>query len=142
MDPYTRGMFQQHPYAAKADVKGKLVAVLRGRYPDRGLELIAPVSRAVGRGQVHELIITDADARPGDRVDPIAYIGFFAVEKPGVLVAGDSLAIAGKPVGVLAGFDETHMPNHLNLVVKGPRVSGEEAGYVPGDDVVFRQGEY
>jgi len=124
-DPYARGMFKENPYARKLDVTGKLVVLLRGKYPDRGLNLIKPISRGLNAGEVHELIVTNQDARPGDKVDPIAYEGFFAVEQPGVIVAGDELIIGGKYLGILAGYDETHMPNHLNIVIQGELLGGK-----------------
>jgi hypothetical protein len=138
-DPYARGMFKQNPYARKADVTGELVVVLRGKYPDRGLNLIKPISRALNAGEVHELIISAEEVKPGSRVGSIAYIGFFAVREPGVIVSGDELRIDGKLVGTLAGFDETHMPNHLNIVMHGEESDGEERGLKVGDSVVFRQ---
>src|SRR5690554_4886107 len=121
-------MFKQNPYAKKADVKGELVVLLRGKYPDRGLNLIKPISRALNAGEVHELIISAEEAKPGDRVGSIAYIGFFAVKEPGVIVSGDKVTIGGKLVGTLVGYDETHMPNHLNIVMHGEEMDGEERG--------------
>jgi len=133
------GMFKENPYARKSDVQGELVVLLRGNYPERGLQLIKPISRALNLGEVHELIVTDQKAGPGDTVDPIAYIGFFAIKKPGVIVTGDELRVADKFVGKLVGFDETHMPNHLNIVVHGESIDGVERGLDVGDEVVFRQ---
>lgn len=139
-DPYAKGMFKENPYVRKADVTGRLVVLLRGKYRERGLSLIKPISRALNAGEVHELIITDQDAQPGDTVNPIAYLGFFVVENPGVIVKGDELCAGGRVIGVLAGYDETHMPNHLNIVVHGERRDGEERGLALGDLIVFRQG--
>lgn len=138
-DPYARGMFKENPYAKKTDVKGSLVVLLRGKYPERGLQLMKPISRCLNAGEVHELIVTDAQAKPGEKVDPIAYIGFFAVSSPGVIVAEDQVIIGGKEIGTLAGFDETHMPNHLNIVINGERKDGEEQGLDIMNEVVFRQ---
>ena len=138
-DPYARGMFKENPYARKTDVTGELVVLLRGKYPERGLQLMKPISRCLNAGEVHELIVTDQDAKPGDQVNPIAYIGFFAIKNPGVIVAGDELSIGSKLIGTLIGFDETHMPNHLNIVISGQRVDGEERGLDIKDGVVFRQ---
>lgn len=56
-----------------------------------------------------------------------------------MIVSGDELRIDGKLVGTLAGFDETHMPNHLNIVMHGEESDGEERGLKVGDSVVFRQ---
>jgi hypothetical protein len=42
----------------------------------------------------------------------------FTVEDGGVIVS----YVAGKYIGWRAGFDETHMPNHLNMVVKDEKL--------------------
>lgn len=128
-DPYARNMFGDfNPYFAKRPITGRLVVVLDGVFNGRGLQLIKPSSRALLAGEIHELIITDEDAKPGGRVDRIAYLGFFEVEKGGVIVAGDPVKVGNKVVGRIAGYDETHMPNHLNIVLTGERVSGRERG--------------
>ena len=33
-------------------------------------------------------------------------------------MVGDDLKITGKSIGRIAGFDMTHMPNHMNVLVK------------------------
>lgn len=139
-DPYAAGKFAANPYARKSAVQGPLVVVLQGRMEDRGLALITPISRCLRRHDVHELILTDEpDARPGARVDRIAYLGFFAVAAGGVLVSGDEVSLDGRPLGVLAGFDETHMPNHLNIVIRTDRLlSGVEQNARLGAEVAFR----
>jgi hypothetical protein len=139
-DPYAAGKFAANPYARKSPVEGPLVVVLQGRMEDRGLALITPISRCLRRHDVHELILTDeAEASPGKQVNRIAYLGFFAVERGGVLVSGDEVSLNGRPVGVLAGFDETHMPNHLNIVIRTSRLlSGTEQDAPLGATVSFR----
>ena len=141
IDPYAGGKFKSNPYAKKSDVGGPLVVVLDGKMEDRGLSLIVPISRCIKKDEVHELIFTDeATARPGTSVNRIAYLGFFAAEQSGVIVEGDEVHLAGQLVGHLAGFDETHMPNHLNIVIKAiaERITGLELGANPGDRVNFR----
>lgn len=140
-DPYAAGKISANLYAKKRDVAGSLVVVLDGKMDNRDLHLIAPLSRCLCRGQVHELIMTDEEsARPGARVQKIAYLGFFAVEREGVIVAGDEVWIAEKYVGRLVGFDETHMPNHLNIVLQaGKRLTGNEIGFSLEAPVVFHR---
>lgn len=124
VDPYAAGKFTVNPYAAKTDVTGSLTVVLRGTMDDRGLELIKPISRCVRRHDIHELILTDeTEAKPGSRVNRIAYLGFAGFDAGGVIVSGDEVRIAGRCIGTLAGFDETHMPNHLNIVVRTDRLA-------------------
>jgi hypothetical protein len=139
IDPYAAGKFTSNPYAAKTDVAGALAVVLRGKMEDRGLELIKPISRCIKKHDIHELILTDEpDAKPGSRVDRIAYLGFAAIADGGVIVAGDEVYLAGRLIGTLAGFDETHMPNHLNIVIRTDRLAdGVEQGAALGMPVRF-----
>ena len=129
-DPYKSGMFKTNPYAKKRSLNGKLAVVLDGRYEERGLKLIAQPSRCLLANEVHEMILTDEERKPGDTVDKIAYIGFFEVLESTVIVVGDEVKVAGRVIGKIAGFDETHMPNHYNIVIHGPeRFSGNEVGF-------------
>lgn len=138
-DPYAKG-FKFNPYLKKRDITGELVVVLQGTLDSRGLELIIPNSRALLQGEIHELILTDEmDAGPGKNVNRIGYIGFFEVSRGGVMVVGDEFYIEDRLLGIVAGFDETHLPNHLNLVIKAPqRNTGSELALEPGMQVTVR----
>ncbi|VBB05851.1 Hypothetical protein LUCI_1062 [Lucifera butyrica] len=138
-DPYADGKFAVNPYFKKSDVTGALVVVLDGRMNNRGLELIIPISRCVVKDVVHELILTDEEeASPGEQVNRIAYLGFITLENSGVLVQGDEVHMNGRMIGHLAGFDETHMPNHLNLVIRtGHLFTGAELNAEPGMKITF-----
>lgn len=139
-DPYAAGKFAANPYVRKSVVQGPLAVVLQGRMEDRGLVLITPISRCLRQHDVHELILTDEQgAKPGAGVNRIAYLGFFAVQHGGVLVSGDEVYLGESLIGVLAGFDETHMPNHLNIVIRTDRLlSGAERDAGLGAIVSFR----
>ena len=137
-DPYKRGMFKTNPYAKKKPLKGNLVVVLDGKYEDRGLQLIPQPSRCLIANEVHELILTDENKGPGDTVDKIAYIGFFVVRESTVITVGDEVKINGQLIGKIAGFDETHMPNHYNIVLYGEeRISGNERNLNLNDEIVI-----
>lgn len=138
-DPYGRGAFKENPYAAKRPLDGRLVVVLRGIMGDRGLQLIKTISRAVCAGEVHELIATTEEgAAPGLTVNRIAYLGFVEFAQGGVVVSGDPIKIGGRVTGVVAGFDETHAPNHLNIVIRTAEgLSGEELGLKVEDSVAI-----
>ena len=140
-DPYASGMFKENPYYAKSDIQGELVVVLQGKYEDRGLELIKPVSRCIKKHEIHELIISDEkNIKPGNKVDKIAYLGFVEIQQGGVLITGDGVFRNGKLIGYIAGFDETHMPNHLNIVIScDERITGVESGCAVGDSITFTQ---
>jgi len=129
-DPYKTGMFRENPYAKKKPLIGQLVVVLDGKYEERGLKLISQPSRCLLANEVHELIITDEESKqPGDIVNKIAYLGFFVVKNSGVILAGDKISINDSFIGTIAGFDETHMPNHYNIIIYSRnRISGKNFG--------------
>ncbi|MBM7866830.1 hypothetical protein GTO89_04290 [Heliobacterium gestii] len=139
-DPYAKGMLRVHPYAKKKDVVGELVAILEGKLENRGLQLIKPISRALAEDEIHEIIVTDEfEAGPGKQVDRIAYLGFFEVKGGGVIVTGDPVFLKGKLLGHIAGFDETHMPNHINIVIKSDeRQSGVSIGAEIGQQLLIK----
>lgn len=120
---------------------GKVVAVLSGKLEDRKLELIRPFSRALLSGEIHELIVTNEEqAGPTQTVSRIAYVCFFEIVTAGIMLVGDSLSIGDSQIGEIAGFDQTHMPNHLNIVAKSEvRLSGKERQIQLDDTVLFRE---
>lgn len=123
------------PYVASSPVAGRVVAVLRGVTDQRGLQLAGHRSRAVPAGIVHELMITDEDVRLEGRVDRVALLAFFEVVDGGVILLDSAVTIGGQEVGVVAGFDETHMPNHQNICLRGKLHDGEMLKIVVGDRV-------
>jgi hypothetical protein len=117
-DPYARQLFAKSPYFHATPIPGRLVVVLDGEIAGRSLNLIKPPSRAVQKHEVHELILTNEEAAPGGTVEHVWYAGFFEVLESGMAIVGSPVLVDGKQIGVLAGFDETHMPNHLNIIIK------------------------
>ena len=105
-------------YAANRPVKGGVVTVLNSAHELRGLKLISTYSRALPKNSIHELIATDeAGKKPGDRANRIAYLAFFEVGRGGCIIVGETLFVDGKTIGQIIGFDETHEPNHLNIII-------------------------
>ena len=122
MEPYASGMIKKSSYAQKKIIKGKLVAILDVAIEQRGLKLITPHSRAMKKNEIHELIITEEkSAAPGKTVNSVAYVCFFEIEKGGVMVVGDRVYIGEKLIGKIIGFDDTHMPNHQNIILYAPK---------------------
>ncbi len=117
--PYDFKRITPSVYGDKRPVEGEIVAILHVKFEDRGLELIQTKSRTVKLNEIHELMITDEqDAAPGGGADRVRAIAFFEITKSGLIVMGDNVSINGKKLGTLAGYDVTHMPNHINVVVK------------------------
>jgi hypothetical protein len=78
-------------------------------------------------------MITDEDCDVEMTVDRVALIAFFEVDNGGVILLDDSVTIGDRTVGRVAGFDETHMPNHQNICLRGERRDGEGLGIQVGD---------
>jgi hypothetical protein len=105
-------------YAANRPVEGEVVTVLDSTHEERGLKLIPTYSRALKKNSIHELITTDESGKkPGDTANRIAYLAFFEVERGGCIIVGETLFVDGQPVGEIVGFDETHEPNHINIII-------------------------
>jgi hypothetical protein len=138
-DPYARNLVNRGFYHSKPDMRARVVAVLTGTLENRGLELIQPISRTFPAGTIIELIGTDEqDAAPGGSVQRIAYLAFVEVLDAGVVLSGDAVTAKGDMLGVIAGFDDTHMPNHQNTIVRmQARRSGAEIGLTPGDEILI-----
>ncbi|MEX1159102.1 MAG: hypothetical protein WEC79_09260 [Thermomicrobiales bacterium] len=133
-------VFGKNPYVAKSDVTGQVVAVLRGVTDQRGLFLTAHRSRAVPTGEIHELMITDEVADVETTVNRIALIAFFEVTVGGVILLDDRVTIGERVVGSIAGFDETHMPNHQNVCLRGEMRDGDTLAIRVGDRVRIARG--
>ncbi len=134
--PYDFRRITPGVYGNRRHVEGEVVAILHVSFQDRGLRLIETKSRAVRLHEIHELMITDEDAAPGGGADRVRAVAFFEVTAPGLIVAGDRVTVGTKRLGTLAGYDETHMPNHMNVVVKAPTL--DEPRIKVGDRVRFK----
>lgn len=140
-DPYAANKLStKYPCADKSIVNGKLCVILDARAQDRALELVLFPSRAVQKYEIHEIILTaESTALPGGKVNQISYLGYFEVLESGVLWVGDKVIVAGQQIGTLAGYDMTHFPNHMNIIIKieGELFTGLEAGIPVGAPISF-----
>lgn len=127
-------------YKARRRVVGGLVYVSLQRTAGRNMQLEDLRSRAVLRNEVHELILSaDASTGPGSVARDVAYVGFFEIQTGGMVLVGDEVWAGETHVGTLAGFDLTHFPNHLNIVVAtSTPATGAELGLEVGTTISFR----
>jgi hypothetical protein len=137
MDPY--GALTDRPPSKKSDVTAKIVTVFGNKRDKRGLKLITAYTRAVLQGQIHEFIITDEkDVRPAATVDRVGYLCFAEIKTGGAIMFGDKIIVGGQLMGKLVGFDEYHMPNHLNIVLYAENLkSGFDLGVSVGQDMLI-----
>lgn len=136
-DKFPNNVYTEVGKAKRRETKGQLVAILGLVSDKRRLVLIPQQSRVLCKNEIHELLTTDeVDAKPNKVVDRVGVIGFFEVSQGGSVAVGDPLFINGKKRGKVAGFDETHFPNHYNVVIHVPRkFTGLEAGFKLGDEL-------
>ncbi len=140
-DPHVEGRVNRTHYSSKTELSARLFAILDLATEDRGLNLIPQLSRAVRRGDVLELICTgEEDAGPSSTVHHAAYIGFAEVAETGLLLCGDTVTVRREQIGQIAGFDETHLPNHLNVVLRSNRCATGRERALPLDSVVTFSG--
>ncbi len=136
--PYDPRLITPSVYGDRRPVLGEVVALLHITFQDRGLKLIQARSRALLKNEIHELMITDEEgAAPGGSADRVSAIVFFEVKRGSLAVVGDEVLIGGRALGALAGFDMTHMPNHMNLLLKS--ASLEAPSIRVGDEVRLRR---
>jgi len=140
MDPYTSGIFRKNPFGLKRNIKCSVVAVLQARAKERDLHLIQPISRALKKNDIHELILTDEEkSQPGKIVNQIAYIAFIEILQGGIILVGDEIYWKKQSIGVVVGFDDTHMPNHQNIVLYSPkRITGKELNISVEDLIIIQ----
>lgn len=139
MDPFDDPAWDRRPTYPRSALAARLVAVMDFERSDRGLVLIRQRTRCLRRFDVHELIQTSEAAAPGGMVGQVAYIGFVEFLVGGVIAEGDDIHAGGRRLGRIAGFDETHLPNHLNIVVRNDAATcGRDLGLALGDPVEVR----
>ena len=114
MDPYSTNI---DSIIAKQDLIGRLVTIHGTIRRNRGLKLIIQKTRAIKKGEIHELILTNNIVDNDRIINDAAIIGFVEFLTSGLLKAEDKLFIRNKEIGTIIGFDETHMPNHQNILI-------------------------
>ena len=103
-------------YGEKRAILGETIAEVNAR--GGGLQLSKNWSRSLKIGEIHEIMLTDSVASPGEALTEFTAIAFFEVSQGGHSVIGDKLYLDGVEVGVLIGYEMNHMPNHMNIVFK------------------------
>lgn len=107
----------------KRQLAGFFVALMTHSRTDRGMRLTEFRTRCIPAGEIHEMVTTDqSDAVLGDKIDRVGYLGFAEIASGGVMEVGDPVRIAGTQIGRVLGFDDTHYPNHYNILIATDRL--------------------
>ncbi|WP_128428106.1 Gfo/Idh/MocA family protein [Streptomyces cyaneus] len=127
---------------SKLPVRTSVVRLLFHETVRRGMLLAHAGSACIRAGDIHELVVTREDTDvAGARIDHVAYLGFIEFLDPAMLTRGDTFWIGDRKLGVFAGYDESHLPNHLNLILSADRlVTAEDIDLRPQDVIIVREG--
>jgi len=139
LDPYKLNLAGKVKFVKKRIIKARIVVVLEGTIENREIQLIHPASRCVRKGEIFELLTTPEKVKPGDIINTVTYLGFAEVEIGGVLRVGDIVFSGKKKVGSVVGFDETHFPNHQNIVLKSLDESSISHVFKLEEEIIFKQ---
>jgi hypothetical protein len=104
-------------FSEKRTIKGKFVAIMNFSNPKRGINLTEFKTRCLLKSEIHEFILCAEDTDPSKPIDKVFYLGFGELLEGGVMEIGDTLYLGDKPFGTILGFDETHFPNHYNILI-------------------------
>lgn len=120
-------------YRERRPVKGEVVTVIDAAFNSSGIEFTESWSRAVPKGEIHEIMIWNPLE---DSEEDAAAIAFIEIIQGGNIVNGDEVKVDGEEIGRLVGFDYNHMPNHMNIVVetnsiKVPLTLGSVIEFIP-----------
>lgn len=116
-------------FSDKRILIGKFVAVMNFSNPKRGINLTEFRTRCLLKNEIHEFILCADDTDPNSPIDKVFYLGFGEFTEGGVMEVGDTLYLDNKPFGTILGFDETHFPNHYNILIRTNNLkTGEELG--------------
>lgn len=123
----------------RLEVKANTVAILNTVYKKRGMKLNSEKTRAVRYGEIHEVICTDEKAAgPEKIINSIAGLCFMEITQGGLIVAGDQVLIENKFIGEVVGFDYSHMPNHMNIVIRClNKKSGKQLELIVSNKIKF-----
>lgn len=124
----------------KRQVEGVLVKLLHNKRTDRGMILAPYETRCVRLGEIHEVVTTDqSGATCGDQIDRVGFLGFIEITRSGVIEIGDRVVHEGGILGHVLGFDESHFPNHYNILVASEDILvADDANLVVEETIMFQ----
>nr|VFK09558.1 MAG: hypothetical protein BECKLPF1236A_GA0070988_100256 [Candidatus Kentron sp. LPFa]VFK25592.1 MAG: hypothetical protein BECKLPF1236C_GA0070990_100237 [Candidatus Kentron sp. LPFa] len=100
-----------------ARIDARFVAVMAHETPGRGMIPSPYHTRCIQAGEIHELAYVKGNTDGTVNLNDVWYLGFVEFLQGGVLAKGTRLGFQGRTMGTLVAFDETHAPNHLNILI-------------------------
>lgn len=105
-------------FPEKKPISGRWVAIFDRIRNDRNLIVNDFQSRCIPQGEVHEFLVCNTGFENRQSViNHVGYLGFGEILNSSVIAVGDEFWIGRDLIGTILGFDDTHMPNHQNIVI-------------------------
>jgi len=140
LDSSGQGLVKKDPFIRTSSIVFEMVAILDLSVQNRGLSILHSSSRSFQRDSVAEFLVTSEEVELGGKVNSVSYLGFGAAMNSGQAVVGRKVLVRGRQIGYIGGFDETHAPNHINVVlVVEEAISGLGVGLQLGDLVTIER---
>ncbi|MFD8497341.1 DUF6917 domain-containing protein [Amycolatopsis sp. NPDC059657] len=128
-------------FGSRCVISARWSAVMRHRRNDRRMVPSAWRTRCLRAGEIHEFILCTPSADRSEPMDDVSYLGFAEILDGGVLAVGDELRSGEHLLGTVHGFDETHFPNHYNILIAAQRLdTGVELGLEVGGGIRLAAG--
>jgi len=125
-------------FTSRREVNGRWVAVMKNRRDDRMMVPAKWRTRYFLAGEIHEFILFRPDVDRDVEMSLVSYLGFAKIVDGGVVAVGDELQLAGRMIGTVHGFEETHAPNHYNILIASEELpTGAEIGLEIDAPVTF-----
>ncbi|NPC91341.1 hypothetical protein HOO54_03545 [Bacillus sp. WMMC1349] len=123
----------------KRIVKGAFVKLLFHKQKYRGMRLMDFETRCVQQGEIHEIVTTThKNAKSGDTIDEVGFLGFAEMNCGGVIERGDQVIINNKVIGYVLGFDDCHFPNHYNVLIAVEQtMTADELHIAVENEIIF-----
>lgn len=133
---------QPHPQQwLRCEQTARWIAILNHKRVQRGIMLTKWQTRVVRQGDIHEILTTPERTEHISRqINLVFYLGFAEFDA-GIIAIGDGFwAEDGSFLGQVLGFDETHAPNHLNILLSSDvMLPGVQRGLRPDHRFFVRQ---
>lgn len=129
----------------RREVKGEMLNVYYNVGSNGASSKLIPVPpRALYRGEIYELFVTDQKrAKPGSTVKRYKILGHFEITQSGLIRTGDIVSVREEEVGRVVGYEPCKVlraPEQaiIHIFTKADEMKGsKELGIELGDQVVF-----
>lgn len=124
----------------KRTLQARCVQLFVHSSPDRNMDCACWDTRCIKKGEIHEIVTTDGNLI-ADRIPRIGFVGFFEFSNGGIVEKGDTILFQGKSIGTVLGFDESHSPNHYNIVIRSQELLTSDSLAMQLEDEISFEGD-